>query len=83
MTFRPLYRSGSSPTVLEAKWVPETFWTFWRREGIGTPNRPARSPVAIPTTLSADLPSGTPVSYVQKVPTNLVKIQTLSDITSK
>jgi hypothetical protein len=46
------------PTEKDGGIAPEPVWTFWRRDksvapaGIWTPDRPVRSLVAIPTTLS-------------------------------
>jgi hypothetical protein len=46
------------PIKVGARSAPEPVWTYWRREkstswtGIRTPDRPARSPVATPITLS-------------------------------
>ena len=46
------------PVEYEAGWAPEPVWTVWRTEkflapySVRTPDRPARSPVAIPTGLS-------------------------------
>jgi len=53
---------------VEAGWVPEKIWAFWRKEryfastGIQTPDRPARN-VVITTTTSAPFMSFTVISY--------------------
>jgi hypothetical protein len=57
VTPRPLYaREGNMVSIeQEAGWAPKPGCTFWRRDksvaptGIQTPDRPARSVVAIPT----------------------------------
>jgi len=46
------------PIKVEASAAPQSVWTYWRREkslsqtGLRTPDRPARTPVATPITLS-------------------------------
>jgi len=56
VTFRPLFIPGKDPvsTVQEAGWVPGPVWTGAENiapTGIRSPDRPARSSVAMPTEL--------------------------------
>jgi hypothetical protein len=55
-----IYPLESTPLPIEWKagWARESVWTLWRREksvastGFRTPDRPARSSIAIPTEIS-------------------------------